>query len=75
MRQPPRRFVDLVEAAPGLWATPSEADQVRAAQPAIGDATRATRPRTLDDVPSLGSPTEFFAIVIALLVVAFCFGG
>jgi hypothetical protein len=75
MRQTPRRFVDLVEAAPDLWAIPSEVDQVRAAQTAIPDLTSSTRRRTPHDVPALGDAAEFFAIVIALLVVAFCFGG
>lgn len=75
MRETPRRFVDVVEAAPGLWAIPSEVEQVRAAQPALDDLTRHSRRRTPDDVPMLGSPAEFFAIVAALLFVAFCFGG
>jgi hypothetical protein len=62
----PPHFVDCVEVAPGLWASPEEADLVRARGLAIEDANDKTRPRTVDDIPVLGSPIEFLAFVALL---------
>ncbi len=72
MRAP--RFVDMTEAAPGVWCDPSEVELVRAAQPALDDLTKNTRPRTPADVPNIGTPAEFYALVVVLFAAAYLFG-
>ncbi len=67
----PRHFVDCEEIAPGVWCAPEEAARLKAQGPAIADANPARR--SLDSIPSIGSPFEFWAILIALIIVAALF--
>jgi hypothetical protein len=65
---------DCCEYAPGQWAIPEEAAQLKASQPTIEDLTRRARRRTVDEIPNAGTPVEFFAFLFCLFVACYLWG-
>lgn len=71
----PPHFVDCVEVSPGVWASPDEAEQIRAKAPAIADLNGHARRMTPADIPSAGIALEFWIILAGLLLFAWLRGG
>jgi hypothetical protein len=70
------RIDDMVEVSPGEWATPAEAQLLRAqraAARAIPDFNKDKRRRTPDDIPNLGSPIEFWTVIACMFLFAYFF--
>jgi hypothetical protein len=69
MMQP--QDIDLVETAPGEWS--AAGDHPTAAPPE--DAEEPARRGPIDDIPSVGTPVEFFTIFACLWFVAWLLRG
>lgn len=67
------RIDDLIEIAPGEWATAAEAEKLKAKATVIADLNARKRNRTIEDIPDLGTPVEFWAVIVFLFLLAYFF--